>query len=723
MNEAEIRKVCVIGAGTMGGGIAAHLVNLGFEVTLLDASQEDVINGLDRLKQTRPPAFYIPERANDIRLGNVVEHLYLASEADWVCEAIVERLESKRTLFARLEPLLKLGALVSSNTSGIPLAAIAADRGAEFQSRFMGIHFFNPPRYVKLIELIPTESTDPEVVKSATEFLEWHVARRVIVAKDVPGFIANRYGMWCLFHAIHVAEKLGLAVEEVDAITGQFIGRPKSGTFRLADIIGLDVMRDIGNNLRASLPEDPQTATYELSNSMMSMLGRGWLGDKTGHGYYRREGKESLTLELTTFAYRVPHEPSLPDLERLGSLPLSKRLVESLTLKSEVGEYLREYLVPALRYADKLKAEVSQSVLDFDRVMKWGFGWELGPFEMIDLIGRGALGLPQEGSNYRNGEIRNYTGHYFKPPAEPEFETLSDFKEIAVGDTFRVRDLGNGVIGIVLTTKMGILSPHAINELTGVFQEKFEHFVFTSESKSFSAGFDIKFLNEAILAENFGSIESGLDALQRLGELMQAKSGAAAIFGHCLGAGLELALSCSSIVAAAETQIGLPESRLGLIPAGRGVALMKQNNSFNAKRLAEVTLTMAQGTVALNADAAKQLGYLRSTDRTVYNPDRLLFLAKQAALQAKPLDADIWKPALGPLGGMIDEGISKLRSAGTFSEYDEVIAGKLRQVVARSASYQDALQRERTEFLDLCHKNLTQTRIRHMVEHGTTLRN
>jgi 3-hydroxyacyl-CoA dehydrogenase len=660
MNETEIRKVCVIGAGTMGGGIAAHLVNLGFEVTLLDMSQDEVLNGLDRLKQTRPPSFYLNERASDIRIGNVVEHLYWAGEADWVCEAISENLEAKRTLFARLEPILKPTALVSSNTSGIPIAHLAAERSLDFQKRFLGIHFFNPPRYLKLIELIPTAETDPDLVKSTTKFLECQVARRVIVAKDVPGFIANRYGMWCLYHAIKVAEKLALPVEEVDAITGWFIGRPKSGTFRLADIIGLDVIRDIGNNLRESLPEDPHTSTFQLSTTMISMLGRGWIGDKMGHGYYRREGKETLILDLTTYAYRMSRETQIPDLKRLAEVPLRERIVEGLTLKSEVGEYLREYLVPALRYAESLKGEVCFSVQDFDRVMKWGFGWELGPFELIDLIGAQFLGIEDKCPNYQNGEIRNYTGHYFKPPAEPEFETLEHFKEIARGDNFRVRDLGNGVIGIVLTSKMGVLSPHAIQELTGVFQEKFEHFVFTSEAKSFSAGFDLKFLNEAISTDQFDSIDLGLEALQNLGTLIQSKSGVAAVYGHCLGAGLELALSCSTILACAETQVGLPESRVGLIPSGRGVVLMKQHNSFNARRLAEVTLTMAQGTIAPNADAARQLGYLRSTDQTVYNPDRLIFLAKQAALEAKPQPLETWKTALGPLGGMIDEGISKL---------------------------------------------------------------
>jgi 3-hydroxyacyl-CoA dehydrogenase len=550
----------------------------------------------------------------------------------------------------------------------------------------------------------------------------------VVLAQDKPGFIANRFGMWNLFHTIHTAERLGLTVEQVDEISGTFLGRPKSATFRLADIIGLDVMRDIANNLKSSLTEDPKTATFEIPNSMLSLLGRGWIGDKTGHGYYRREGKETLVLDFATFAYRMPREVQFPDSAELNALPLGERLAKGLDLKSEVGEFLREALIPALVYADELKAQVSHSVADFDNVMKWGFGWEKGPFELIDCIGSQKV-WPQRVEDgpdhpyYKQGSVRGFHGGYTNLPKHPEFETLHDFKQIEVGETYRLRDMGNGVIAIVLTSKMGVLSPKVVAELKQVFGQKFSHYVLTSEAKCFSAGFDIQFLNQHVQDGEFHKIEEGLLNLQELGELMQTKPGATAIFTYCLGAGLELALSSHTIVADAESQIGLPESRLGLIPGGRGVCLMRQNNAFNAKRLAEVTLTMAQGTISSNADHAKQLGYLRNTDKVVYDRDRLFFIAKQAALDATVVAEDLWKPALGPLVGMIDELVAKQRASGAFTEYDEFIAGKLRQIVARSTSYQDAIERERTEFVDLAKRTLTQTRLRHMLDHGTALRN
>lgn len=707
----------------MGGGIAAHLANLGFDVSLLDATQQDAINGLERVRQARPPAFYVPEKAGEIRIGNVIDDIHLVQEADWVCEAIVEQPLAKQALFARIEPLLKPTAIVSSNTSGIPLSLLVEGRTPEFARRFLGVHFFNPPRYLKLIELIPGDFTDTDVVKFMVEFLEHQAGRRVVVAKDTPGFIANRYGMWCLYHAIRVAEKLGFAVEDVDAITGPFLGRPKTGTFRLADVIGLDVMRDIGQQLMEKKPDDPFISTFELPSSVLSLLARGWIGDKSGHGYYEREGKEVLVLDLTTFAYRMQRPTTFADLARLSAMPLGPRIRETLQLKSEVGEFAREFLIPTLRYAHTLAEEISHSVHDFDRVMKWGFGWEKGPFELIDEIGADQLGVPLSEPFYKGDMVRQFSGQYSLPRSDPQFKPLSDYQEIAGGETFKLRDLGNGVIAIVITTKMGMITPLLVKELTEVFEAEVKHYVLTSEARSFSAGFNLNFFAKSIAAADFGSIEAELLALQRLGELMEKVPGAAAVYGHCLGAGLELALSTSTILAAAETQIGLPESRVGLIPGGRGVTLMKQNNSFNAKRIAEVTVSMTLGTVAGNADMARQIGYLRSTDKTVYGPDQLIFLAKQAALDAQPKDRTVWTAPVGPLSGMIDEHFAKLRASGTLTEYDEIIGGKLRQIVARSTSYDDALARERTEFIDLCGRNLTQQRIRHMLESGRPAKN
>ena len=284
INGLKAKRVCVIGAGTMGSGIAAHLANLGFEVSLLDATQSSVTDAFERARNGRLPLFYTPECANAIRLGNTRDNLAWLEDADWVCEAIVERLDAKQALYAQIEPHVRPDAAITTNTSGLEISLLVAGRSDWFRRRFLGAHFFNPPRYLKLLELIPTDETEPAVVEDMTRFFEDSVGRRVVRAKDTPGFIANRFGMWCMFHAIHVAERLHLSVEEVDAVTGRFLGRPKSATFLLNDMVGLDVMRDIAANLIERCSADPQIAVFELPDSMLHLLALGWLGEKSGHG-------------------------------------------------------------------------------------------------------------------------------------------------------------------------------------------------------------------------------------------------------------------------------------------------------------------------------------------------------------------------------------------------------------------------------------------------------
>jgi 3-hydroxyacyl-CoA dehydrogenase len=707
----------------MGSGIAAHLANLGFDVTLLDATQLSVTDAFERARNARPPHFYTPDTANKIRLGNTAEHLAWISEADWVCEAIVERPDAKRALYTAIEPFLRPDAMISTNTSGLEINMLSVGMSDSFRQRFMGTHFFNPPRYLKLLELIPTQETDPVVVAEMTQFLEQAVGRRVVLAKDTPGFIANRYGMWSMFHAIHVAERLRLSVEEVDAITGTFLGRPKSASFRLNDIVGLDVMRDIATNLLARCPNDPNISVLTIPNSMLHLLARGWIGEKAGQGYYRREGKELLTLDFTTFAYRQKRDVFFSSLSQLERLPLGERLRQALELRDETGEYLRHYLVPALRYADYLKEEVSHSVLDFDRVMEWGFGWQMGPFAMIDAIGAENLGIKAE-PFYQGRTQRSFEGSYVSIPVQAEYTSLPDYPIVSQGATYNVRDLGDGVSAVCLTTKMGIISPAVVDELTALFEKSsMSRFVLTSEARAFSAGFDLRFFSDAIAEQRYGDIDGALQHLQRLGEILETRNCVAATFGYCLGAGLELALSCSHIVSLAETQTGLPESRVGLIPGGRGVTLMRNYNQHSAKRLAEVAITLTRGEIAPTPDHARVLGYLRPTDVTVYHPDRLIFEAKRIALEAIPVARPAWAAMVGPLVGMIDRELDTAVSRGEFTDFDSTIGHKIKQVFARSTTYEESLAKERVEFVDLCGRALTHARIRHMLENGKPVRN
>ncbi|HEY0867708.1 MAG TPA: 3-hydroxyacyl-CoA dehydrogenase NAD-binding domain-containing protein [Fimbriimonas sp.] len=723
MQVPVIRRVCVIGAGTMGSGIAAHLANLGFEVSLLDATAPSVQEAFERARAARPPHFYLPDRANEIRLGSTESDLGWAAEADWVCEAIVENLEAKRALLEQLDAILPPETMVSTNTSGLPIRALAAGRSDSFRRRFLGTHFFNPPRYLKLLELVPTADTDPEIVEGMRSFLEDRVARRVVLAKDTPGFIANRFGMWSMFHAVHVAERLHLSVEQVDAITGAFLGRPKSGSFRLNDIVGLDVMRDIAANLLERCPDDPHISTLNQPQTLTALLARGWIGEKVGRGYYRREGRELLALDLDTVAYRDVRAVDIPSLQSLGSLPLGERIARALELRDEAGEFLRLYLIPTLQYADYLKEEISHSVLDFDRVMMWGFGWEMGPFALIDAIGSERIGRPGP-PFYQGRSQRLFSGRYEEPPNQPQFAPVSSYPLVGEGETYRLRDLGDEVLAVGLTTKMGVVSPLVVEELTDLVENKgIDRFILTSEAKSFSVGFDLAYLLRHIEMGAFEDIEVALARLQTLGSLLETRTCVAAVAGHCLGGGYELALSCSRIVAQAETQIGLPESKVGLLPGGRGLTLVRLYNQSNLKRLAEVAGHVVEGTVSQNADHARLLGYLRADDVTCYHPDALISRAKWVLQRTERGERPAWARSDAPLVGMLDRQFDQAYARGRLTEYDHIIAEHMKNVIGRATSYEDSLIRERHEFIALCRRPFTHARIKHMLETGKPLRN
>lgn len=717
-------KVCVIGAGTMGSGIAAHLANVGFQVSLLDVTREACEASFDRIRQARPPHFFVPDRANSVRLGGIEENLDWIAEADWVCEAIVEKLEAKQALFAKVEPLLQATAMISTNTSGLQISLLTEGRSSDFRKRFLGTHFFNPPRYLKLLELIPTADTDPKAVEAMARFLDERVARRVVLAKDTPGFIANRFGMWSMFHATHVAERLRLAPEQVDLITGAFLGRPKSGTFRLNDLVGLDIMQDIAQNLIARCPNDPYVQpTLQNTPAMNYLIDRAWMGEKTGHGFYRREGKELLVFDFETKAYRQSLEPNIPSITKHSTLPLGERIAATLKELDEAGEFLRAYLPPVLKYAEYLRAEISHSVLDFDRVMMWGFGWQLGPFGMIDAVGPQNLGMTAE-AFYKDHCQRGFDGKYIDIKPQPEYMTLSDAPVIEKGDTYNLRDLGDGVTAICTTTKLGLITPKLVEDLAALLSaRKLGPVVLTSEGSSFSVGYDLKFFDTKIDGNDRDSIASALERLQHLGELFEQQRCVAAVCGFCLGAGLEIALSCSLIVALSDSQIGLPEVKVGLLPGGRGTALMRINNQASGRRLTDAARSIATGAVSASADEARVLGYLRTGDITCYHPDRLLSTAKKLAKAVDVGSRPDWAILDGPINGQIDREMETLHQRGAFTDYDKQLADKIRFIFAKATSYENALELERREFVDLASRALSHARIRHMLENGKPLKN
>jgi 3-hydroxyacyl-CoA dehydrogenase len=717
-------RVCVIGAGTMGSGIAAHLANLGFDVTVLEQTKQMADEKLASAAKIRPPHFYLSGTVNTIKTGSITEDLDAIRNADWVCEAIIEKIDAKRALFEHIDPLIRDDAQVSTNTSGLEINLLIEGRSDSFRKKFVGTHFFNPPRYLKLLELIPTQETDPDVIDGYVKFFQDQAARRCVVVKDTPGFIANRYGMWSMFHAVHVAEKLGLTIEEVDEITGPFIGRPKSASFRLNDIVGLDIMQDIASNLIERCTHDPETKQLETPSSIAYLIEKGWIGSKAGQGYYKKEGKQFVSFDLKTHAYREWQQPNLPAIAELGKLPFGERLRAALLDKSEVGEFLRLYLVPTLKYAVSISEEISHDVRDFDRVMQWGFGWEHGPFATIDAIGAEYLGISEK-PFYENGQIQSHTGTYFYPSPEPEFAKITDFAVIDSGNGFNVRDMQDGVHAISTTTKMGVIGPDLIRSLTEYLESgKSQRIVLTSEAKVFSAGFDLKFFLQQIEKGDFDAIDRAIAEFQHLNSIIGKTPSVAAVWGYCIGGGFELAAGCSKIAASPETQIGLPEALVGLIPGGAGNAVMRlRTQQGGAKRIVDVVQTIATGTLSSNADDARRIGYLRDEDITIYHPDRLLTEAKALALNATPLARPDWQEVTGPIKGMIDRMLQELVKLGVISNHDTVIADKVKHVFADATSWDDANNRERTSFVELCREGLSQARIKHMVDTNKPLRN
>ncbi|MBS1728039.1 MAG: 3-hydroxyacyl-CoA dehydrogenase/enoyl-CoA hydratase family protein [Armatimonadetes bacterium] len=718
------KKVCVIGAGTMGSGIAAHLANLGFQVSLLDVSDEAVREAFSKAKNVRPPHFFIRQTAETIRLGSIEKNLEWVSEADWVCEAIVEKLDLKKALFARLDPLLAPDALISTNTSGLELGLLLDGRSDSFKSRFFGTHFFNPPRYLKLLELIDTPATDPALLPVVTEFLEKRVGKRVVRAKDTPGFIANRFGMWSMFHAIHIAEKLQLSIELVDEITGPFLGRPKSASFRLNDMVGLDIMEDIASNQMARCPNDPYIGTLATPKSMQYLRSEGHMGNKAGKGYYQRVGQELLVFDLQTNAYRPQFKEEHKTLADNARKPIGERIRTALAAKDEVGEFLRLYLLPTLRYADYLKKEISYSVADFDHVMQWGFGWELGPFGLTDAIGSDLV-LPAPKQFYIGSEQLRVDESGLEPvPSQPEYRSLSEYPVTEEHGSLLLRDLGDGVSSIEFSSKMGVVTTHGVEDLHRFLDEgRPGPFVLANSGRAFSVGFDLHFFLEAIETSNWRGIENSLKRLQGLGEKLSHSPVVAAVHGYALGGGFELAMNCRRVVALSDATIGLPEAKVGLLPGGRGVTLMRLRSQHSPQIAKEAALNLIGGTTFSNAVEAKVNGYLTEDDVVCFHPDLLITKAKELALTVGPREEIAFKSLAPFVNGMIEEEVNKKLKDGTLTTYDDFVGNHIRFIFAKSMSYEDLPRLEVERFLQLCQRPETKARILHMLEFGKPLRN
>ena len=765
----RIHSIAVLGAGTMGAQIAAHAANAGLSVLLLDLDAATAREGLNRARKLKPDPFFTPETARRIGVGGFDTDIERVGGHDWILEAVVERLDVKQALLARVEPHRAEQAVVSSNTSGIPIASLAAGRGEAFRRHWLGTHFFNPPRYLPLLEVIPTADTDPAVVDGMVQFGDRALGKGVVVAKDTPNFIGNRIGMFGVMRVLEQLADGAFTIEEIDAMTGPAIGRPRSATFRTLDLAGLDILAHVAANLAERLENAEERASFALPPLVADMVERGWIGSKAGGGFYRKEktrdGSEILTLDPDTMDYRARRLPQLPALDAATAMDDHGERIRTLFQgRDRVGEFLRGTLAPTLVYAAEVAPQIAHSIDDVDRAMRWGFGWELGPFELWDAIGvdrvlaaAGRTEAPELVRTLRESAPPAAGGVRFRegpvPARAPDLQILRRAKKhrppVRRNAGASLVDLGDGVLGLEFHSKMNAIGGDTVAMMNAGVEEaslNFDALVIGNDAPAFSAGANLMLLLLEAQEENWDEIDLLVRTFQSavLGLRYAAVPVVAAPAGLALGGGCEIVLHGDRVQAAAETYMGQVEVGAGLIPAGCGTKELLSRFTSRVPAGAADPLPCIQqafeligfGKVSTSAADARRLGLLRDTDAVTMNRERLLADAKAAALDMAR--AGYQPPAPRddiPVGGAgvraaLDLGVHLAWRGGRISDYDAHLGRTLSRILAggdlphaTTVSEQRLLDLEREAFLSLCGEPKTQERIAHVLKTGKPLRN
>ncbi|AFV76559.1 3-hydroxyacyl-CoA dehydrogenase [Thermus oshimai JL-2] len=763
----RIKKVGIVGAGTMGSGIAALVISAGVPVVLLDIPgqgedrNEPAKKGVERALKSRFPAFMDKDLARYIEVGNIEDDLAKLKDCDWVLEAVVERLDVKRDLYAKLEGVLKPTAIVSSNTSSIPMRHLLEGRSEAFRRRFLGTHFFNPPRFLKLLELIPTPETDPEALEAIRRFGERILGKGTVLAKDAPGFIANRLGVFGMVQTLRLMERHGLTIDEVDALTGELLGRPKSATFRTGDLTGIDVLLLVARELSEATGED-----FRLPEWVERLAASGRLGDKTGAGFYKKEGEEILTLDPATLEYRPRQKPEIPGLRELMEKPLRERLKEVHNLPGKYGAFLKELFARTAHYTLHKAPELAYDPVAVDQAMEWGYGWMEGPFKNLDVVGLARMrevfaefGLEEPGWTrdkeriYEDGRYLGFDGTYHPLPERPGVIHLKRLKEegrvLHAGKDASILDLGDGVLLLEFHTKMNAIGEGVLRTLEKALKtvEEGEYLglvIGNEDPRAFSAGANLALILS--LAQ-----EGEWEELRRAGYYFQQASLAiryspfpvvVAPFGLTLGGGAEFTLHADHVQAHAELYMGLVEAGVGLLPAGGGTKEMllrftrelsgyAQADLFEGVRRAFELIGTAK--VAESALEARKLGFLRERDGITMNRDFLIADAKRKVLELAPDYRPPLPPRITVLGdealGNLKYAIWQFREAGEITDHEVRIGQEVAWVLSggggprREVSEEFLLELEREAFLRLLGTRKTQERIAHTLKTGKPLRN
>ncbi|MBE3589446.1 MAG: enoyl-CoA hydratase/isomerase family protein [Firmicutes bacterium] len=780
-NFPPIRRAAVLGAGVMGAQIAAHLANAGVDCDLLDLDRDLAVRGLQRLTELKPSPLFEEAALFRIRPGGFDRDLARVAEADWVIEAIVEDLEAKRALWKRVEPHLRPGAVASTNTSGIPIAAIAAALGAEARRAFMGTHFFNPPRYMRLLELIPGPETDPQLLERIRQFAERRLGKGVVVAHDTPNFIANRLGTYATQVTIAEMRARGLSVDAVDAITGPAMGHPKSATFRTLDLVGLDTYVHVAGNVRRQAADEDERRAFEVDPVVLAMVERGWLGEKAGQGFYRRRKDASgatviETLDLDTMEYRPQEKPRFASVgAALKAEDAVARARALLGGGDEAAAFAWAVTRRLLAYAARRLPEIAGDVASVDRAMRWGFNWELGPFELWDALGfeETAARMEAEGerlpdwiaamraqgatSFYRTAADGSrecyYPGRGYGPlpggPGFPAPAVLRRERAVWRAPDATLVDLGEGVAALFLHGAKDAIGPETAalyHRALDEAERDWRGLVLAATGENFCVGANLMLILMAAQAGAWDQVERAVRELQGVNQRAKRfpKPVVAAVHGLVLGGGAELLMAAPAAQAAAESYIGLVEVGAGVIPAGGGVkerwvralAGVPAGAALDLNPLVQwVFETIALARVSTSAAEARQLGYLRPEDGVSMSRERLLEDARRRVVF---LDEQGWVPrATPPVPVAGREGkaqillaVDEMWRGGRISDHDRLIARRLAHVLCGGdvpagtlVTEERILELEREAFLSLCGEPKTQERMRHLLQTGKPLRN
>ncbi len=798
----HIKKVAVLGSGVMGSRIACHFANVGCEVLLLDIvpfelTEEESKKGitsdnkvfrnrivnqsLDSTLKSNPSAIYRKAFANRITTGNFDDDMDKISTCDWIIEVVVERLDIKQQVFEKVEKYRKTGTLITSNTSGIPIHMMLEGRSDDFKKHFCGTHFFNPPRYLQLLEIIPTPSTDPQIVDFLMDYGSKILGKKTVLCKDTPAFIANRVGVYSIMALFHAVSDLGLTVDEVDKLTGPVLGRPKSATFRTCDVVGLDTLVHVANGLKANCPNDEEKALFELPGYISKMVENKWLGSKSGQGFYKKvktaDGKSEIhSLDLQTLEYRPSQKVKFATLEMTKPVDDLKQRTKMLFMGTDkAGDFYRKLFGGLFAYVSNRLPEITDDLYKIDDALKAGFGWELGPFETWDIIGF-EEGIKLIGNVNKKAadwisDMKNAgcTSFYklekgqklYYDVASKSYKTIPGTEDLILLDALRSEnkvwgnsdvtlvDLGDGILNLEFHTKMNTIGGGVIegmNRAIDLAEKEYKGLVIYNTGQNFSAGANVGMIFMMAIEQDYDELNFAVKAFQDAMMRVRYSNIPVIVAPHnlALGGSCEMSMHADKVVAHAELYMGLVEFGVGVIPGGGGTKEFAKRLSEELKdgdikinRMRERFLTIGQAKVSTSAYEAFDLGYLRpGIDEVVVSRDHQLARAKAAALElaekgyvAPKREKNI--TVMGQEGlGIVYVGANSMLSGNYMSDHDRVISEKLGFVLCGGdlsentvVSEQYLLDLERRAFVELCAERKTMERLESIIKYGKILRN